>query len=238
MEQISSTVKTWRTITFIVLSISVGFYLFTQGSHVSGGSFISNETSPYTASVYGYVVLSPLLIFYYSYSFYVSTAVSSDIEGVKLPLIFDLNLPSSSGFNTKIYWLSCLIVLLLPISCLVHCYTKSLGANVYYKNQYDAPSNHDVCYKKSSDGSFYYKKLDCKEKNRKKFIDKDKDKDKDKSYQHFKKYINITEIFHSNYIYDNQITYFPFWQPWFFLFLISIVIIYWFRLIIRLLYKT
>ncbi|WP_144394248.1 hypothetical protein [Pleionea sediminis] len=186
-----------------LLVLSVGFYLFTQGSHSSFfGISLDKKTSPYTAAVYGLLFLIPLSIYVYSFSIQIVRLTNDKGWYQKLPPVFETNLPSENTFRRRNQKFSTVLFLALPMITLVHCFSKSLDATIYVNENCNAKSG---CSKEYSKGPV----------------------------ENLTMFTDFSEIFTNGngYRYDQQITYFPGWQPYLTLILLFIVMYVWIKLL-------
>lgn len=208
-DDIAKLIKSWKVVSAFVVAMSIGFYLFTQGSHATIFNVALEETtSPYSAAVYGLIFLIPLLVFYYSYAAYVSDILNETVWFEKLPLIFDVHLPKKNKLQIRMKKISMVLVIVVPMFSVGHCFLKSIESTIYFN---DHCSETGGCKKVFSKGA----------------------------YESFTKFTPFKEIFinGNGYRLDGQITYFPGWQAWLSLFLVLFVLVRWLYLVKKIIIK-
>ncbi|ODB95253.1 hypothetical protein A3197_18045 [Candidatus Thiodiazotropha endoloripes] len=199
----------WRKTALIVLILSISFFLFVQGSHIDIGNTIITETSVYAASIYAQIVLIPLYVFFYSYTSQLILLNADRPVLKRLPALIELHLPEDNRFGQNIKKLSLILVFLIPLYSLGHCYLKSLDGTVFvYEPCSTSQTGSAKCFVGFSSG--------WKES--------------------LTRFSQFTEIFTdgNKYRYDKQITYFPGWQPWLMTLFILGVFWVWIRALINL----
>ena len=190
-------ITSWRITGLALISISVGFYLYVQGAHVSASGFINEKTTTYSAAVYGLLVLIPLSAYYYAYTYHVVKFISNKDPKLVFPLLHELHLPKNSSFVKKARIISMIIFFAVPMFSLVHCYKKSLGATIYINES----CANNVCSEIWSSNAI-------------------------ESLTKFSEFSEIFTD-GNKYRLDGQITYFPGWQPWIELVLLAWVFLLW-----------
>ncbi len=206
-EQVIKAIKSWRLVCLTTVTLAVGFYLYVQGSHIGIPGTISDKTTRYTAAVYGQLVLIPLCAFFYSYTFHIAKLFSKKGRLLRIPLLYELHLPDGNSLMKKASITSLLVIFIVPMFSLGHCYKKSLHGTVYI---------NDAC-----------KDNVCKEVW---------SSDAKGALTKFSKFSEIFSD-GNRYRFDGQISYFPGWQPWLSLILIIWVFFLWGKAIKLLFHK-
>ena len=191
--------KAWKIIGITTLTVAVGFYLYVQGSHYGILSSINKKTSPYAASVYGQLVLIPLCAFLYSYTFHIINVNFSHKRLLRIPSLYELHLPKNNSLAKKARVTTILLIFVIPLFSLGHCYQKSLKATIYLNESCE----NNKCKTTWSAGV----------------------KESLTKFSNFSEIFNDG----NKYRFDGQITYFPGWQPWITLIFIIGVVRLWYR---------
>ncbi|KGJ95876.1 hypothetical protein GAB14E_1788 [Colwellia psychrerythraea] len=200
--------KAWKIIGITTLTIAVGFYLYVQGSHYGTLTSLSKKTSPYAASVYGQLVLIPLCAFFYAYTFHILNLNYHKKRLLRIPSLYELHLPSDNSLMKKARIMTALLIFIVPLFSLGHCYQKSLKGTIYLKES----CTDNKCTTRWSAGTT-------------------------ESLTKFSKFSEIFND-GNKYRFDGQITYFPGWQPWTALIFIMAVVRLWYRALSVLLKKA
>lgn len=192
-------ITSWRITGLALITISAGFYLYVQGSHVGASGIISDKATKYVAAVYGLLVLIPLSAYFYSYTYHAIKFIEGMESTLNFPLLHELHLSKDNSLVIKAKTVSLIVIFVVPMFSIVHCYKKSLDATVYLNES----CVENVCKEVWSN-------------NVKGSLTK------------FSGFCEIFTD-GNRYRLDGQITYFPGWQPWLELILIIWVFKLWGR---------
>lgn len=204
---VDSAINSWRIICIATITLAVGFYLYVQGAHVGALGTISKETTKHSAAVYGVLVLIPLCAFFYSYTYQIIKLHDQKKRLLRIPLIYELHLSNDNSLIKKARIITFIVILIVPMFSLGHCVKKSLQGTIYLNEN----CIDNRCTEMWSSGL----------------------------PEALTKFSSFMEIFTdgNKYRFDGQITYFPGWQPWFFLFLSIWVTFLWGRVLNALIRK-
>lgn len=205
---IDKAIMSWRMTGLTLISFSIGFYMYVQGSHVGTHGIISDKATSYVAAVYGLLVLIPLSAFFYSYTYHIINLIDGKEPTLNFPLLHELHLSKDNSLVKKARTISLIMIFIVPIFSIVHCYKKSLDGTVYINEG----CVNNVCKEVWSNGA----------------------KDSLTRFSGFSEIFTNG----NRYRLDGQITYFPGWQPWLEMFLIIWVFLLWGRVLNCLFSKT